>query len=835
MPMLVLAWRNVFRNRRRTLLTIGMVSGGLAAVIALWGVFEGNNRQVIDSAVAHFTGHLRVSAASSAAAGPVPVIADVTRTQSLLQSSSDVLAFTPRVDGQALLSVGDETIGIGLAGIDPESEPRITKFQQEIVAGRYLEKGDAQSILLSKSVADRLKVAVGGEVVIVVEAADGSVGAEKFTLAGTLASHDDELQTSIGIVPISAARELYSLGDGITSWAVTVKDARTLSDAAARLQSAAGSEYVVETWEQLFPSLAQAVALHEVFTLIVLGIVLVLLSSGVANTMLMAALERRREWGVLLAIGATPQRLFGLILAEGLVIGIIAVPLGIALGMIPVAYLSRTGLNLALFRQGLEAMAGHAVVIYPALAPGSVALVAVLSLAVVLVASLHPAAQTAGLAPVAAIRNLTSMNVSTRSAKPSAAGRWMIWSTALRNAGRNRRRSLLVAGASAVGIASMILINGMIDGFVHQITENSTGFLTGHMQIGKSGFYRDEPTAAQLFEWSAGLEKAIASAGPAVKTARRVEVTAMISSAEGSGPIRLLGIDAAAEPGVTRLLTNVQQGQALAAGDDTGILLGSELARRLNVSAGGKVVVTLQSAGGDLSGSAYRVLGLIGTGSKAFDSSLAVVSLGAAQQQLGAEGRISAVAMRLENPEAADRVEDAVAALNLDLQGTGMEAVSWRTLLPQSEEILEVSHAAFAVIVAIALGVTALGSMNSVLMAVGERRREIGMLLALGTTPGRILRLVLYESSFVVSLGLLTGAVAGSLLTVFLGWNGIELGNFAEAVAHLPGMTSVLHPQLVVSHFVSVAAALLVLNAAACIYPSWLAARLDPVANLRVQ
>jgi putative ABC transport system permease protein len=834
MPMFVLAWRNVFRNRRRTLLTIGMVSLSLAAVIALWGVFEGNNRQVIESAVSHLTGHLRLAAAASPGTGPVTVLPDLARTTALLQSNPDVLAFTPRVDGQALLSVGVETLGIALVGIDPDTEPKITKFKNEIVAGRYLVRGDKQSILLTSSVAQRLHAGIGDEVVLIVEAADGSIGAGKFTLTGTLASHDDELQTSVGLVPITAAQDLYGLDDRITSLAVTIREPDRLSEVATRLQNAAGPDYRVQTWKELFPALAQAVTFHQVFTLIILAIVLVLLSSGVANTMLMAALERRREWGVLLALGSTPQRLFGLILAEGLVLGVIAIPLGVALGMIPIAYFSRAGLNLALFRQGLEAMAGHAVVVYPVLAPGSIAFVSLLSLAVVIGATLHPAAKTAAMAPVAAIRNLPSRNLPGAPSKPAAGRQWMIWNTALRNAGRNRRRSLLVAGASAVGIASMILINGMIDGFVHQITENSTSFLTGHLQIGRRGFYRSERTAKQLIEWNSDLERTIGATGKPVKFARRIETTAMISSAEGSAAIRLLGIDVEHESTVTRLLSNIQQGSALVAGDDGGILLGAELARHLHASVGGKVVMTLQNAEGDLSGAAYRVRGLIATESKAFDSSLAVITLRAAQQQLGANDRFTVVAIRLEDSDLADQVEQITGLLNRNLTGIGLEAVSWRTLLPQSEEILEVSHAAFAVILAIALGVTALGSMNSVLMSVGERRREIGMLLALGTTPGRILRMVLYESSCVVFMGLIVGTACGTLLTLFLGWYGIELGAFAEVVAHLPGMTSVLHPQLVVSHFTTVALCLLALNAIACIYPSWLAARLDPVTNLRV-
>jgi putative ABC transport system permease protein len=831
--MLVLAWRNIFRNRRRTLITIVMVAFGLAAVLALWAVFDGNNRQVSQSAVSHFTGHLRLSSTASSDAGPMGPTFSPAHAAQLLSREPEVLAYAPRVEGLALVSVGDETRPIAITGIDPTAEPHVTEWAKDVVSGRYLAPGDGNVILLSRPLAEQLGARVGGEAVLVVEAADGSTGAGKFTILGLFDSHDREVDASACLIPLRAAQDLFSLDDAITSFAVTLRHPDRLQKTASRLQTAAGAGYRIQTWKELFPAIAQAVAFHEAFTRIVLGIVLVLLASGVANTMLVAALERRREWGVLLALGAAPRRLFALVLTEGFLLGAIAVPLGIVLGLIPVAYLSRVGLNLAMFEKGLEAMAGHVVVVYPTLGWNAIAMAGLLSLVVVIAATLQPAMQTAQLAPVAAIRNLTTeISASGSHQRMVPSGKWMFWSIALRNAARNRRRSLLVASASAVGIASMILINGLIDGFVYQITDNSTSLLTGHLQIGKPGFYNREATTAQMMERTAPLDQALdAVSGSSVAFARRIQVTAVLSSAGGSSAIQLLGVDPPAERSVTRLLNNVRTGNALAAGDEGGIVLGTDLAKDLHVSTGGKVVVTVQDAHGDLAGAAYRVRGLIETGSKAFDSSLALISLAAAQRQLAVGQRFSVLAVRLTDER---KTEEAARELNQRLAGAGLEAATWRTLLPQSDEILEVSHAAFAVILAIALGVTTLGGMNSVLMAVGERRREIGMLLAIGTTPGRLLRMILYESSAVACLGLLVGTLSGALLTLLLGWRGIELGAFAQAVSHLPGMTSVLHPRLIVSHFVGSGGWLIVLNAIACLYPAWLAARLDPVSNLRV-
>ncbi len=833
-PIVILAWRNVLRNRRRTLITVGTITFSLAAVLLVWSVLAGSNRQAIDSSTGYLTGHLQLSAKGFfAQPGFLHTLRDLADITTGLAQEPAVKAIAPRVEGLVLISYANQLRGIVVLGIDPRVESKVTKLQSVITTGRYLNSEDRHAVLLSQTVAKQLNVALEEEIILVGESADGSLAVGKFRVVGIFNTYNHDIDSVFCLIPLVAAQELFELRGQLTGLAILTHQYDNFGAIADRLKIKYDHKYDLRTWEALLPSVAQSVAFHEAFSYLPLAIILTLVAIGVTNTMLMSVLERTPEWGLILALGASPSRLLYLVLLEGLLLGAIGLPLGCLLALLPVAYLYHKGIDLSMISHGLEAFPAHAVTVHPTLTPGVMVFVSGLILCVVLLATLYPALKVSRLSPVETLRNLQQIpkNIPGHQASMATRGsKWIFWYIAWRNVARNPGRSLLIASASALGIASMIFLYALLDGFFAQIVDNSTGYLTGHIQVGKTDFYRREPTVDQLVDNPQAVERLLQHTAFKNWFTWRVDIAAIVSTAESSQGIRLLGIEPSREEHVTFLKKVIKDGKYLEPGDDNGIILGRELAKRLQVNLHGKVVVTSQDAEGNLVAGAYRLRGIFETGSEAFDAHLAFISYPAAARLLGLSNEVSVFVVRLEDRKDAPALLQAV---NKDLDGTDLEAIAWEALLPETEQILAMSQAVFAIILTIAFGVTALGSMNAILMSVMERKREIGTLVALGTSPSQIVRLVVYESSTVVLCGVLAGLVGGALLTVHYGMQGIDFSSYIRSLGRVPGMTSVVYPKFVTSHAGVATVALLLLNTLTSLYPAWKAANMNPVANLR--
>ncbi|HEX2781894.1 MAG TPA: FtsX-like permease family protein, partial [Gemmatimonadaceae bacterium] len=312
--------------------------------------------------------------------------------------------------------------------------------------------------------------------------------------------------------------------------------------------------------------------------------------------------------------------------------------------------------------------------------------------------------------------------------------------------------------------------------------------------------------------------------------APRVQTQAIVSSATKSESVMLIGVDPALESGVTFIDRTVRQGTALGAGRDREAVIGRKLAEKLDVRLGEKIVVMAQAADGELGTAAYRVAGIFATESSSFDGSIVYVTLPAAQRLLALGDGVSTVNLRLTDRS---RIDDAVAPLRAALSGDGYSVVPWQGLIPSVEEMVRVSRAIRSVVMAIVLAVVAMAIMNTIFMAVAERRRELGVLLALGTRPVAVVRMVLYETAATMALAAVVGYGSGVLLVTYLGRAGLDLSAFFSDYDAIPGLTGIIYPRLVWASILVPGVILVVGSLLASLYPAAQAARLDPVKALR--
>lgn len=835
MVFLKLAWRNIFRNARRSVITVTAIAVGLAALIFLWAFVDGVNDQMAENSTRYLAGHLQIHRSGYHEERTLDLLLEQSGdTVRRLRAQPHVLAVTQRLEGSALLSLGDKSRGVMVVGVDPDQETQVTTLTQAVRAGRYLRAADGNAILLGASAAAALKAQVGSEVVLVTQAADGSVGAGRYRVEGIFNTKLDMLDGNYVFLPLAAAQELYAAGSAVTA-VVARLDSRHATDAvvgAMLRQMGAGQEIL--GWQKLLPTVVQSTEFHEIVAYILLLILFVVVAVGITNTVLMAVMERTREFGVIMALGTRQTQVMRLVLYEACLLGLAGLMIGGVIGLSATQYYAVTGINLERYSLALEAMPGLTGIVFPLPRADRTLILSLAVFTTAVIAAFYPAWKTARLRPVDAIRGRQkTWEVPAWLHWKKTASRRARWPLFIKIAGRgivrNPRRTLLTVSATAFGLAAFIFLYSFVDGFFSQMIDNSTGYVAGDLQI-QHTLFRQEMVPELALRQSAGLLEKIRQQPLIAAAAPRVQTQALISSPAQSQNILLLGIDPDSERKVTFIERTVREGKALQSGQDRDIMLGRKLAGKLGIRLGEKVVVLAQNAEGSIGSAAYRVNAIFETESEAFDNAIGFISLRAGQALLSLGDDVSTIAVRLKDREQLDTV---CAALRRELAQTPYVVVSWRELLPEVSQIIEYARMNLNLVIGIVFSVVAMGVMNTLLMSVMERTHEFGIMMALGTRPSQIVRLVLYESIVLAAVGSVAGYLLGAMLVQYLAVRGIDLSAYTNTLQTIPGLTGVIYPRLQNSHLLVPLLLLLGISAIAAFYPGWRAAQLKPVEALR--
>lgn len=829
---LKLALRGLRRNLRRSLITLSAIAIGLAALVFLRGYVDGTNRQMIGNITGYMTGHLQ---AHQRGYHDDPTL-DLTfsRADELVarfDKRGAIAAIAPRIENPALASGPEKTRGVMMLGVDPERERQVTTLFKALKEGEYFDSADRRGAMLGERTAKILGVKLGEEVALVAQAADGSIGAARFRVRGIYRSGIDVIDTSFIFVTLPAAQELLALEGRVTTVALRLADLEDVPRLVAQLRSELGSDFEVLGWQALMPELSGNVELHNLFVNMILFIVFTVVTLGIANTVLMGVMERTHEFGVMLALGTRPAQLARTVLYEALLLGLGAIVLGGAIGAGVTGYFGYRGIDLGNYSQAAQMMPGLTGIVYPRLHIESLLLLSAILLATTVCASVYPALKAAHLSPVEAIRGMRQalrLHLPGPHLAVPLLPRAVFARIALRGIARNPRRTLLTLGSLGAGLAAYLFLSAFSSGFYLQMRNNATDLIIAHLQIERQGF-RDE-FDAKLALVQADQLLARTRASPLVAAAApRLQAQTMASSPTKSEPLMLYGVDPAAETKVTTLHQKIVEGVYLSGGRAREIVIGRKLAERLRVRLGEKIVLMAPAADGTLGSAALRITGIVETGNDMFDRTMAVTNLAVARELLAVPGDVSTIAVRLYNIEAA---EAAIPALATSLTTTEQQIVSWKMLLPEVVQTLDLIRVNLRVILLIVFVVVALGVMNTLLMAVLERRREFGLQLALGTQPTQIVRTVLYESLVLGALGLGAGMITGALIVGYFHTVGFDLSAYS-VTGRFPGLTSVIYPVILIANVWLPVAALFFTSVVAALYPAWRATRLDPVQALR--
>lgn len=833
-----LAWRNVLRNRRRSVLTVVAVAIGLAALTFLWGVIDGENSQMIENSTRYFASDVQVHvkgyhddpSLDLAIGQAAPVI-------EAIGHDPEVAASTVRLEGRALASRGDKSRGVVVVGVSPREEARVSTLFRSVVTGVALQGDDSTGLLVGEKLAESLGLRVADDVVLVGQAYDGSVASARVPVRGIFRTGIDEYDGYLAVMPLAAVRELFVAPGGATGIALRLKDRDRLGEFEPRLQRHLGDAYEVVGWPRLLPMVRNATRYHEVVASVVVVIFFVVVAAAVANPILMAVLERTREFGVVLSLGMSPGRLLRLVLWEAALLGVIGVAIGNVIGLAVTGYFGYAGIDLSAFAAGVATMPGASTILRPVMRVERSIAMSFAVFAVACLVAVYPAIKAARLNPVNAIRGVGGRLIASRRHRQRRDARrerkryqWPPFVLiATRNVLRNTRRTAITAGGTAFAILAYIVLFGYFDGFSEGIIDNATRYLTGHAQIERAGFRKDFAPELSIGNPAQLLDRA-RQTPHVVAAAPRVQAQAIVSSPTKTTGIAFIGIDPRLEREVTFIHRAIVEGTALEPGQDRDVLIGRRLADRLKVRLGEKVVVMTQARNGELATAAYRVSGVFATESAGFDEGMAFVSLPAAQALLTLGTRVSTINVRVDDrarlPEVLSQLEPAVSAAGYDL-------VSWQELLPPVDEMVRYIVVIRSIVVSIVLAVVALAIMNTVFMSVAERTRELGVMLAVGTRPAAIVRMVAYETTALMALGSIMGYAAGALIVGYLARTGIDQSRFFREYSSIPGVTGIIYPKLFWASILAPGVLLFIASVLASLYPAGQAARVDAVKALR--
>jgi len=341
-----LAWRNLWRNKGRTLITVASVFFGVLISTVMSSMQEGSYTSMVDNVVRFYSGYIQIHQEDYWENKTINNIFEPTDSIiSILDHNKYITDYTPRLESFALASSENMTKGAMITGVNPEKENHVTQLKKWIKEGTYL-KSDDDGILLGYELAKYLKLNVDDTLVLMGQGYHGISAIGKYPVRGLLKFPNPAQNSQTVYMELRNAQELYSTGNQLTAMVLMIEDAYHLSPAMKTLKTEVHSPYSVMSWSEMSPEILQMIDGDRAGAVMMKGLLYILVGFGIFGTIMTMIMERRREMGVLVAIGMQKGKLAIILLYETILIGIIGVLAGFA-GSIPIiAYLYNNPIEL---------------------------------------------------------------------------------------------------------------------------------------------------------------------------------------------------------------------------------------------------------------------------------------------------------------------------------------------------------------------------------------------------------------------------------------------------------------------------------------------------------
>jgi putative ABC transport system permease protein len=402
----------------------------------------------------------------------------------------------------------------------------------------------------------------------------------------------------------------------------------------------------------------------------------------------------------------------------------------------------------------------------------------------------------------------------------------MLLKIAWRNIWRSPLRSWIIILALTAGMFAGVFSSTFMNGWMKQRLRDGVETETGHLQVFRNGYQNSRKLSLLL---SPDDVNKVRSHAMVNAVAERLIVQGMAASAETARGVKILGVDPGQKEKVLNLHEKVKQGSWFNSPYSKEAVIGEKLAGQLKIGLRSRIILRFQDLQGTLTGGAFRVAGIYRTNNTAFDGTHVLVRKSdLAELTSISSDKSHAIVVRLQNAEDAMQV-----APEIEQDLKNVDAVPWKELSPELGYITELSHTYLYIFVIIILMALAFGIVNTMLMAVLERTREIGMLMAVGMSRGRIFLMIVLETVMLCTTGGLIGIGIGLLTVWRLSDTGIDLSIWATGLSEM-GFDPIVYPEWDAAMVLNIAVMVILSGILASIYPAWKALKLNPSEAVRV-
>ena len=403
-----LAWRNVWRHRRRTLIIVLAMGLTLAMMMMYDGLIAGFNQAIYGNAIKVLGGNIQVHALGyRAKAGQTPLLplADDQAVVEAAEANPKVQAATRRINTGGLIVSPEGAFAVGIIGVEPEKESQVNVTAQNIIAGRFLVPDDRDVIYIGKGLADAMGVQVGDRVTLTGRSTHEQMRQRTMTVVGIYDLNIPDIEKRTVYMTLGEAQDLYGLNGQSTEVGVVLKQLGEEAAVVAALKPGLPG-YEIESWETNYPELTQAISSKTGVMNIMSVVIMLIAGIGILNLLLMAIYERTREIGLLGALGFRPRQIWLLFVLEGTMIGLVGVAAGTLLGLAFNGLLMRVGLDYTQFSSLSSYMALINERVYPSWGVEKLVGRALTVAIIAALAALIPAREAAGYEPAQALHKV---------------------------------------------------------------------------------------------------------------------------------------------------------------------------------------------------------------------------------------------------------------------------------------------------------------------------------------------------------------------------------------------------------------------------------------------
>ncbi|MBN1930183.1 MAG: ABC transporter permease [Desulfobacterales bacterium] len=406
----MIGWRNLWRNKRRSLVVITSMALGIFAMLLSMGIMNGMNNQMVENTISTSLGHISIQRKGFQNDMKLQnSFVPSKELKNILSDIHDLKAFTPRIKMDGMIRSSEASRGVLIMGIDPVHEKTVSKILEYTLgeaAGSYLTDSEASDILISKTLADKLDLLVGDKVVLMFQNLQKEIVGTALTVKGLYQSPIDSFDKYVVYTGLQNLQKLTGMGTKISEISIRVTHRKQVDKVVEELRNSIHEPlFTILSWKEMAPNLFRAVTIFDTMMYIFFAIIFTTVVFSIANTLIMAIMERFHEIGVMKSIGTSPNRIGAMVLFEAMNLGIVGLVAGIGVSVLIIALLAYTGIDLSFYMESMRTLGtGH--IIYPALKSKDIIASTFIVLTTTLLAALYPAVKAARIKPLEALHHI---------------------------------------------------------------------------------------------------------------------------------------------------------------------------------------------------------------------------------------------------------------------------------------------------------------------------------------------------------------------------------------------------------------------------------------------